>query len=155
MPLADSIIKEIIEADLGTVIKEVSDVAVRLSGGYVKLALFVVHYLSVKKDMAPADLAKIDDIRDFLGRFVDSQTRQALGLLSLLARVAGIDEVKDEAQALVDFFEIRMNDFKAVVKTLKDRGVVMIRRSISLCFTRFACNIRRCLCLGNARIRVD
>ena len=127
VPLADSIIKEIIEADLGTVIKEVSDVAVRLSGGYVKLALFVVHYLSVKKDMAPADLAKIDDIRDFLGRFVDSQTRQALGLLSLLARVGWEDEVKDEAQALVDFFEIRMNDFKAGVKTLKDRGVVMTR----------------------------
>jgi hypothetical protein len=37
------------------------------------------------------------------------------------------DEVKDEAQALVDYFEIRMNDFKAGVKTLKDRGVVMAR----------------------------
>jgi hypothetical protein len=127
VPLSESKIREILSAAVGTITKEVSDIAVRLAGGYVKLALFVTHFVSQHKDIPAAELAKVDNVRTFLKRFVDLQTRRALQLLSLLARVGWEEELKDEAEALAKYFDVSMADFRHGAKALRDRGVVVPR----------------------------
>src|ERR1700678_1539043 len=127
VPLSESTIREILATAIGTITKEASDIAVRLAGGYVKLALFITYYVSQDKDIPAAELAKIDNVRTFLKKFVDSETRRALQLLSLLARVGWEEELKDEAEALAKFFDISMPDFRRGAKALRDRGVVVPR----------------------------
>jgi hypothetical protein len=127
VPLSESTIREILATAVGTITKEVSDIAVRLAGGYVKLALFITYYVSQDKDIPAAELAKIDNVRTFLKRFVDSETRRALQLLSLLARVGWEEELKDEAEALAKYFDVSMADFRHGAKELRDRGVVVPR----------------------------
>jgi hypothetical protein len=126
-PLSESKIRDILKLAVGTITNEVSDVAVRLAGGYVKLALFIAFFVSRNKEIPAADLTKIDNVRTFLKRFVDAETRQALQLLSVLARVGWDDELKDEAEALAKHFDVSMANFKRGTKALRDRGVVVPR----------------------------
>jgi DNA-directed RNA polymerase subunit F len=127
LPLSEESIREVLSESFGTLTKEVADLAVRLAGGYVKLALFVAEHLQRHKELQPAELARIDNVRTFLKRFVDPATQKALQLLSLLWRVGWEDELSDEAKALASFFKIDIDDFRAGAKTLREQGVVVPR----------------------------
>jgi hypothetical protein len=127
LPLSEEKIREVLSELFGTLTKEVSDLAVKLAGGYVKLALFVAEHLQRHKELQPAELAIIDDVRTFLKRFVDPTTQKALQLLSLLSRLGWEDELADEAKALAVFFKVDIYDFRAGAKTLQEQGVVVPR----------------------------
>jgi hypothetical protein len=126
-PLSDTTIRDVLSDAFGVLPKEQIDVAVRLSGGFVKLALFVGEYLSRVKDVTADELLKIANIRQFLKRFVDFSARRALQLLSLFGRLGWEDELRDEAKVVANYFDVNFNDLKAGVKILRDKGVVVAR----------------------------
>lgn len=127
LPLSEEKIREILSESFGTITREISELAVRLAGGYVKLALFITEHLQRHKGLQPADLAKIDDVRTFLKRFVEPKTQKALQLLSILSRVGWEDEVADESKALAAFFGVDFYDFRAGANALQEQGVVVPR----------------------------
>ena len=82
VPLADATGDgDVLSEAFGTLPVDRLELSVRLSGGFVKLALFVGGAPSRMTDISAAELATIHDIRQFLRRFVDSETYIALQLL--------------------------------------------------------------------------
>jgi hypothetical protein len=127
LPLGDEEIRAILSDMLPGAPPEVTETAVRLASGYVKLATFVSLILAEHPDLPLTDFPKIDNVQHFLKRFVDISTYKALKTLSLLTRVGWNDEVRSEAEILAAVVGIDFQDLQVAVKQLSDRGVVLAR----------------------------
>jgi hypothetical protein len=107
---------------------EILDVAIRLSGGMPKLAIFVVSVLSKQNNPPLTVLLEIPDVGYFLGRFVDKDTFDTLKGLSLLAKVGWEDELGAEAEKIAQkVLDLPFVKMQKAVKALRDQGVVMSR----------------------------
>ena len=131
LPLSDDDIRSVLSEYTPDAPSEIVDAAVRLSGGFVKLSIFIFRILLQRNDYPLTDLAKIYDIREFLKRFVSESTYKTLQALSLLAKVGWRDERRVEAEALAKVLRLSMDDMNADVARLRDQGVV-IERGFSL-----------------------
>jgi len=100
LPLLDEDIRVILEQNDPLVPVEVVDTAVRLSGGYVKLAMFIFSTLQRADKLPLQDLAKIPDIRHFLKKFVSDDTYKTLKVFSLLAKVGWSGIAKEDKRRL-------------------------------------------------------
>ena len=127
LPLSDADIQSVLNEHTQNAPSEIVDAAVRLSGGYVKLAIFIFNTLLQANDLPLTDLAKIYNIREFLKRFVSELTYKTLQALSLLAKVGWRDERRVEAEALAKMLGLSMDDMKTDVARLRDQGVVIAR----------------------------
>lgn len=126
-PLSDADIQSVLNEHTQNAPSEIVDAAVRLSGGYVKLSIFIFNTLLQANDLPLTDLAKIYNIREFLKRFVSESTYKTLQALSLLAKVGWRDERRVEAEALAKMLGLPMDDMKTDVARLRDQGVVIVR----------------------------
>ena len=126
LPLADGDIRTILQAAADRFPQEIVNTTVRVSGGYVKLALFVARILA-KQNVPLVELREIDDVRQVLKKFVPRGTAQTLEALSLLSRVGWEDEVREEAKALAKVVDLKFSEMQRNVRELKDQGIVLPR----------------------------
>ena len=131
LPLDDSDIEIILIEFQPDVAREILDTAIRVSGGYVKLAIYVLTTLLQQQELTLPDLVKVRNVRQFLDRFVHPDTYNTLKALSLLAKVGWRDERDVEARALAKELELPFTTMQDAVARLKEQGVV-IERGFSL-----------------------
>jgi len=125
--LSDDKVREALKAEMTNAPPEIIEAAVRLAGGYVKLAFFVTTCLLRKKHVLPADIGNIPDIRQFLKQFMKEKSLKALQAVSLFARLGWEEEVRTEAEAVANYLGIPFTDFQEGVQALRDQGVVLPR----------------------------
>jgi len=103
------------------------EVSTRLSGGYVKLAIFIVKLL-VENGVQPAIvLAREFTIQTFLKKFVPPEMLLSLQALSVLARIGWEDDLRKEAEIVAKFVDIPFSQLERETKKLRDQGVVVPR----------------------------
>src|SRR5579872_283640 len=124
-PLPESDIEAIIREAYKDAPRSHVELVVRLSGGYVKLAMFVAATLDKLGAKPPVELAKVMEVGEFLRKFVNSDARKSLQVISVLAHVGWYDELKSEAEAVASFVGIPIQTLQAQVKKLRDQGVVI------------------------------
>lgn len=110
---------------------EIVETAVRLSGGYVKLAMFMFTTLLRAPALPLQELAKLHNIRQFLQRFISESNFKTLKVFSLLAKVGWRDDRRREADALARELNLQISDMEEAVAKLRDQGVI-IERGFSL-----------------------
>jgi hypothetical protein len=123
--LPDADIEAIIRDAFRSAPKEFVDLTVRLSGGYVKLAMFVAATLDRWGAPPPVKLAKVMEIQEFLRKFVDKDTRQALQVLSVLGQVGWYDDLRVEAESIAEFVQLPMPALEVAVNRLREQGVAI------------------------------
>jgi hypothetical protein len=133
-PMNDEDMRAVLSAEVGQVPPEVTEVAVRLAGGYPKLAFFVARAVLLDKSLTANEIRGIWDIRGFLKKFLAKETAEALGALSLFERLGWEGDLQNEARVVAEYLSIPFTDLKKGIKTLKDQGVV-IARGRYLCVT--------------------
>jgi hypothetical protein len=106
LPLGDEDIRSILGDLLPGAPIEVTETAVRLASGYVKLATFVSSILAEYPDLPLTDFPRVDNVQQFLKRFVDQKTYKALKTLSLLTKVGWHAEIRSEAEKLAALVEL-------------------------------------------------
>ena len=103
------------------------ELSTRLSGGYVKLAIFIVQVL-VESGVQPAvELARTFTIQTFLKKFVPHEMFLSLQALSVLARIGWEEELRKEAETVAEFVSLPFPQLRIETKKLRDRGVVVPR----------------------------
>jgi hypothetical protein len=108
--------------------REIADMAVRLSGGMPKLAVFIVDTLVKYKNLPLTDLINVHSVRSFLDRFVEPETYKSLKGLSLLSKVGWEGDLEIEARTIaVKALEQPFKDLRAAVVRLRYQGVVLPR----------------------------
>jgi len=123
--LSDADIEAIVRESFPAAQKDFIDLTVRLSEGYVKLAMFVADTLDRHGAKPPIELTKVPEIREFLNKFVSVGIRKSLQALSALAEIGWYDDVRDEAKTVARFVQLPMPSLEEAVKKLRDQGVVI------------------------------
>ena len=126
-PLPAVDIEAIIQDSFRSAPKDYIDMAVRLSGGYVKLAMFIAGTLERMGAKPPVELTKVLEIDVFFRKFIDREMLQALQVLSVLAQIGWYEDLRTEAEAVADFVQIPMRALEAAVRKLRDQGVLISR----------------------------
>lgn len=126
-PLDDPYIEAIVSEAFPAAPKELIQISVKLSGGYVKLAMFISAIMDKHGPQVPLALAGAPTIRKFLHRFVPADTLKGLQVLSLLARVGWEDNLKEEAKAIAKFVGLPFARLQTAVKVLRKQGIVVSR----------------------------
>jgi len=126
-PLGDVYIEEILTNAFPAAPKELIQLSVKLSGGYVKLAMFISLIMDKHGPQIPLMLAEAPTIRKFLRKFVPAETLKGLKVLSLLARIGWEDDLKEEAKSIAKFVGLPFTKLQSAVKLLRDQGVVVPR----------------------------
>jgi hypothetical protein len=124
-PLPDSDIQAIISESFPGAPKDHIDLVVRLSGGYVKLAMFIAATLDQYGPKQPVELAKVTDVGKFLRGFVEKDVRRSLQVLSVLAQVGWYDELRPEASTVAKFVGLSTPKLEQSVKKLRDQGIAI------------------------------
>jgi hypothetical protein len=106
---------------------EVEQVAVRLAGGFVKLAFFIVDVLRRNADIPITELREMYYVRQFLRRFMDPSKLRVLEGISIFTRLGWEEALRAEAEAVANYLQVPFADFQAAVKSLKNRGVIVPR----------------------------
>lgn len=126
-PLEDLDIKAILESTFPNAPSPFIELSARLSGGYVKLAIFIVHLL-VENGVQPAVvLARGFTIQTFLKKFVPQEMLSSLQVLSVLARIGWEEDLRKEAETVATFVDVPFSQLERETKKLRDRGVVVSR----------------------------
>jgi hypothetical protein len=125
--LSEEKVREALIAEMHGAPPDIIEAAVRLSGGYVKLAFFVSSCLLKKKDLIPTEIRKSPDIRQFLKKFMQEKSRKALQAVSLFARLGWEAEVKGEAEAVAKYLSIPLHELQEGVEALREQGVILPR----------------------------
>jgi len=125
LPMAGDQVREVLTAAFENVPGFVAEVAVRLSGGYPKLAFFVARAVTESSSISPEEIRRIPTIRDFLKRFLPAGTLNALRALSILQRLGWEAELRPEAEAVASYLGMAFSDLQEGVKMLRDQGVVV------------------------------
>ena len=123
-PIGDGDMKEILSAR-GEVPPEASEAAVRLSGGYPKLAFFVADAILRDAAITPVEIQKIRTIKDVLNKFLAPATLKALRAAALLERLGWEGDLQAEAQAVTDYLGLNLVDFRGSILALREQGVVL------------------------------
>jgi hypothetical protein len=110
--MSESSMREVLTAAVGNIPSFVADVAVRLSGGYPKLAFFLATAVRENSSISPEEIRRIPTIREFLRRFLPSGTLTALRALSLLQRLGWEGELRPEAEAVTAYLGIAFPEFQ-------------------------------------------
>ena len=126
-PLDDPYMEAILAEAFPGAPKELIQLSVKLSGGYVKLAMFISAIMDKHGPQVPLALAEAPTIRKFLHRFVPAETLKGLQVLSLLARVGWEDELKEEAKTIAKLVGLSFAKLQSAVKVLRKQGVVVSR----------------------------
>jgi hypothetical protein len=126
-PLDASDITAILQSTFPNAAPAFIELSTRLSGGYVKLAIFVVQLL-VENGVQPAIvLAREFTIQSFLKKFVPGEMLLSLQALSVLARIGWEGELQKEAETVAKFVDLPFSKLQQETKKLRDRGVVVPR----------------------------
>ena len=126
-PLLEPDIEAIIRESFPSIPKNFIDLSSRLSGGYVKLAMFVAETLIGSGIQSATQLIQVSEIGEFLRKFVDRDTQQSLQVLSLSARIGWEEEMQVEAKAVAKFVGLRFSKLQAATRRLREMGVVVPR----------------------------
>lgn len=126
-PLPDANIEAILRDSFPSAPKDLIDLSVRLSGGYVKLSIFIASVLDKYGPQVPLALKDVPDIRYFLHRFIRRDTLKSLQVLSLLARIGWEEELRDEAKSIAKFVGLPFSRLESAVAKLRKQGVVIPR----------------------------
>jgi len=124
-PLPNSDIEAIIRESYPAAPKGHIDLVVRLSGGYVKLAMFIAATLDQYGPRPPVELAKVTDVGKFLRGFVEKDVRRSLQVLSVLAQIGWYDELRPEANTVAKFVGLSTPKLEQSVKKLRDQGIAI------------------------------
>jgi hypothetical protein len=124
-PLPNSDIEVIIRESYSAAPRSNIDLVVRLSGGYVKLAMFVAATLDRYGAKPAVELANVIGIGQFLRKFVEKDVRRTLQVLSVLAQIGWYDELRPEADAVAKFVGLSTPKLEQSVKRLRDQGVAV------------------------------
>jgi hypothetical protein len=124
-PLPNADIEVIIRESYSGAPKSNIDLVVRLSSGYVKLAMFIAATLDKFGAKPPVELAKVTSIGQFLRGFVEKDVRRSLQVLSVLAQIGWYGELKPEANAVAKFVGLSIPKLEQSVKRLRDQGVAI------------------------------
>jgi DNA-binding Lrp family transcriptional regulator len=73
----------------------------------------------------PVELAKVEEVGQFLRKFVNRDARKSLQVISVLAQVGWYDELEPEAKVVAKFVGISVPALRTEVKKLRDQGVVI------------------------------
>jgi hypothetical protein len=114
----------VLNSSLPAAPKEIIDHAVRLSSGYIKLALFIALELSARPDIPVTALAQIYDVRQFLKRIVSDEMREALKVMSVLTRTGWEQGLEDEVKSVAKFLKMNMTDLRKHVRQLEIKGLI-------------------------------
>jgi hypothetical protein len=87
--------------------------------------MFIAAALSKIGTQPPVELAKVMEIQEFLRRFVDTETRQALQVLSVLAQIGWHEDLRDEAKTVAGFVQLPMAALEKAIDKLRAQGVVI------------------------------
>jgi hypothetical protein len=126
-PLGDSYIENILHETFPSAPNDLVQLSVRLSGGYVKLAMFISGIMDKHGPQAPLSLAGAPTIREFVHKFVPTETLKGLQVLSLLARVGWEEDLEEEARAIAKFVSLPFAKLQSAVSLLRKHGVVVPR----------------------------
>jgi len=126
-PLEDSYIEAILRETFPSAPSDLFQLSVRLSGGYVKLAMFISGLMDKYGPLPPLELAGTPTIRQFLHRFVPPETLKGLQLLSLLARVGWEEQLQEEAKTISKFVKFPFGKLQSAVRLLRKQGIVVPR----------------------------
>jgi hypothetical protein len=126
-PFSDADIETIIRTAYSAATKEFIDATVRLSGGYVKLAMFVAGILDKKGPQPPMKIVKGREIRPILRKLVPENLWKSLQALSVLVRIGWEEELRKEAETVAAFINLPFATLESSVRQLKERGVVVPR----------------------------
>jgi hypothetical protein len=125
--LADSYIDAILREAFPAAPNELIQLSVKLSEGYVKLAMFMFGIMDKFGPLSPLQLADAPTIRQFLHRFVPPETLKGLQVLSLLARVGWEENLQEEAKTIAKFVGLPFSKLQSAVALLRRQGVVVPR----------------------------
>lgn len=125
--LADSYIDAILREAFPSATNELIQLSVKLSEGYVKLAMFIFGMMDKFGPLSPLQLADAPTIRQFLHRFVPTETLKGLQVLSLLARVGWEEDLQEEAKTIAKFVGLPFGKLQSAVALLRKQGVVVSR----------------------------
>jgi hypothetical protein len=126
-PLGGSYIEAILRETFPSAPDDLIQLSVRLSGGYVKLAMFISGVMDKHGPLPPLALAGAPTIRRFLHRFVSVETLKGLQVLSLLARVGWEEDLLEEAKTIAKFVKLPFGKLQSAVRLLRKHGVVVPR----------------------------
>jgi hypothetical protein len=103
------------------------ELSTRLSGGFVKLAIFIVQVLVESGTQPAVELARQFTIQTFLKKFVPHEMFLSLQALSVLARIGWEEDLRKEAETVAKFVSLPFPQLQRETKKLRDRGVVVPR----------------------------
>lgn len=126
-PLASADITAIIQDTFPNAPSPYVELSTRLSGGYVKLAIFIAQVLVESGELPAFELAREFTIQTFLKKFVPPETFLSLQALSVLARIGWEEELQKEAETVAEFLSLPFAQLQRETKRLRDRGVVVPR----------------------------
>ena len=124
-PLSNSDIESIVRESYPAAPKNHIELVVRLSGGYVKLAMFIAATLDQYGPKPPVELAKVADVGRFLRGFVEREVRRSLQVLSVLAQIGWYDDLRPEANTVAKFVGLSTPKLEQSVKKLRDQGIAI------------------------------
>jgi hypothetical protein len=126
-PLENSYIEAILRETFLSAPNELIQLSARLSGGYVKLAMFISGMMDKYGPLTPLSLAGAPTIRKFLHKFVPMETLKGLQVLSLLTRVGWEEDLQEEAKTIAKFIGLPFAKLQSAVRLLRKQGVVVPR----------------------------
>ncbi len=126
-PLEPTDITTILQGSFPNAAPAFVELSARLSGGYVKLAIFIVQLL-VENGVQPAIiLAREFTIQSFLKKFVPAEMLLSLQALSVLARIGWEEDLQKEAETVAKFVDLPFSQLQRECKKLRERGIVVPR----------------------------
>jgi hypothetical protein len=126
-PLDATDIAAILQSSFPNAAPAFIELSTRLSGGYVKLAIFIVQLLVENGAQPAVVLAREFTIQSFLQKFVPIDMLLSLQALSVLARIGWEEELQKEAETVAKFVDLPFPQLQREAKKLRDRGVVVPR----------------------------
>ncbi len=127
VPLSNEKTSEAVKKAIPGAPPEFVETAVRLSRGFVKLAMFIARILVARGRVPPAELVRIPDIKTFLDKFIEREKRTVLQALSLLVRIGWDEDLRTEAEAVAKYLGVDFGGMQAGVKFFRDHGLVVSR----------------------------
>lgn len=103
------------------------ELSTRLSGGFVKLAIFILQILVESGTQPAVELARQLTIQTFLKKFVPHEMFLSLQALSVLARTGWEEDLRKEAEAVAKFVSLPFPQLQRETKRLRGRGIVVPR----------------------------
>jgi hypothetical protein len=123
--LDQSSMRQLLNSSFRGFAPEVVDWILRITAGYVRLAVACAEALSLKPGLSIEQLSQSPQIRILLETLLpDASGRKVMQALSLLTRVGIEGDIALEGKLLADMVEVAWSDFARIVEDMYERGLV-------------------------------